>query len=126
MQPLIRSSVKVISARSFATVSLKVDFTRVSGAKKQYDVTTEEGTSLLEAMKCAGIPIQSRCGGNCVCGTCIVKMSPELHDQTIMGAKEKGLLRRKGKGDSCYHLACQTYVYNLMEGEVIEVNYHRA
>lgn len=43
---------------TLSAVSLKVDFTRVSGAKKQYDVTTEEGTSLLEAMKCAGIPIQ--------------------------------------------------------------------
>lgn len=39
-----------------------------------------------------------RCGGNCTCGTCAVLMSPALSDQTLMTAKESGLLRRRGKG----------------------------
>lgn len=43
-----------------AAVSFKVNFTKVSGALKQYDIKTEEGTSLLEALKCAGVPIQCR------------------------------------------------------------------
>lgn len=37
-----------------------------------------------------------------MCGTCAVKLSPALHDQTLQGSKEKGLLRRKGKANSEY------------------------
>ena len=38
------------------------------------------------------------CGGSCSCGPCAVLMSPALSDQTLMTAKESGLLRRRGKG----------------------------
>ena len=70
MQQLVRNSIRAIPARSFSSrisgiaslsaVSFKVNFTKVSGALKQYDIKTEEGTSLLEALKCAGVPIQCR------------------------------------------------------------------
>lgn len=74
------------------------------------------------------------CNGNCICGTCAVKFSAPLHDQTLQSSKEKGLLKRKGKEEgysllNCYqcrfHLACQTYIYDLIDGETIEINYCR-
>ena len=125
-------------------VAFKVKFTDSKGNVKDYDVTGQEEGTLLDAIKGAGIPIQSfftvidpsvdRCGGNCTCGTCAVLMSPALSDQTLMTAKESGLLRRRGKGKGyqylklvkcSYHLACQSIVTNFMEGEVIEINYCR-
>ena len=117
MQRFIARSLSTIPVRSFSgtfcagmliVVAFKVKYTDSKGNVKNYDVTGQEEGTLLDAIKGAGIPIQSiptlvelsvdRCGGNCTCGTCAVLMSPALSDQTLMTAKESGLLRRRGKG----------------------------
>ncbi|CBK25390.2 uncharacterized protein [Blastocystis hominis] len=123
MQRFVARSLSVLPVRSFS-VSFKVKYTDSKGNVKNYDVTAPEESTLLDAIKSAAIPIQNRCGGNCTCGTCAVLMSPALSDQTLMTAKESGLLRRRGKGKG-YHLACQSIVTSFMEDETIEINYCR-
>lgn len=71
--------------------------TDASGKTTETKVDVGENQTLLEAMKYAGVPVRSVCGGNCVCGACAVKLSDALHDQTLQSTKEKGLLLRKGK-----------------------------
>ena len=75
----------------FLATSYNVKFTDADGKTKDFMQT------LLESMKGAGVPLRSVCGGNCVCGQCVVKLPPALHDQTLQSTKEKGLLMRKGK-----------------------------
>ena len=72
-------------------------FTDVSGKTMDTKINVAENQTLLDAMKCAGVPVRSVCGGNCVCGACAVKLSDALHDQYLQSTKEKGLLLRKGK-----------------------------
>ncbi|KAK8805267.1 hypothetical protein WA538_001570 [Blastocystis sp. DL] len=110
MQRFVSKTLSTVPKRFFSATSYNVKFTDADGKTKDFKIEIVNMQTLLESMKGAGVPLRSVCGGNCVCGQCVVKLPPALHDQTLQSTKEKGLLMRKGKTGPGMHLACQTYL----------------
>ena len=119
-------------------------YTDTKGNVKNYDVTAQEESTLLEAIKGAAIPIQSRVfGKKWVCRSLRWKLHlrylrcadvagfewPDFDDRERKWIAQTER-KRKGVGSSgfilcSYHLACQSIVTSFMEDETIEINYCR-
>ena len=75
--------------------------------EKVYDIAAEPGSTLLNALKLNGIPIQcldydwlwrlALCGGRCMCGMCAVNVSERFNELIPKNPKEKERLKSVGK-----------------------------
>lgn len=70
-------------------------------------VDVEEGDSLLDAARLAGVGLNAVCGGAGVCGTCRVRIAEG--EVTPLNESEKKFLSQD-EMDRSYRLACRTYV----------------
>ncbi len=70
-------------------------------------VSAPIGQTILEAMRAAGIPHASVCGGRARCTTCRVRVGDGIDDLAEPSAMESAALRRIGAAPSV-RLACQT------------------
>jgi adenylate cyclase len=70
-------------------------------------IIARAGQSVLEALRAAGVPHASVCGGRARCTTCRVRVGAGLGDLPTAQALEAAALRRIGAADNV-RLACQT------------------
>lgn len=81
-------------------------------------IEAEEGTSLMEAIKDAGLDeLAALCGGCCSCATCHVHVDPASdHPLPPMGDDEDDLLDSSGHRKPESRLSCQIMVSPRLEG----------
>ncbi len=70
-------------------------------------IAARRGQTLLEALRAAGVPHASVCGGRARCTTCRVRVGSGREHLPAPGALEKAALERIGADDNV-RLACQT------------------
>jgi CDP-4-dehydro-6-deoxyglucose reductase, E3 len=97
------------------------------GAQIRIDVggveyTVQAGGTLLQTLKRAGIPIQSVCGGQRACGTCLVEIGAPWRDR-IAGPKreELDLLAFTPDAAATCRLACQIPLDPTMNGLAVRL-----
>ncbi|RLI34572.1 ferredoxin [Candidatus Bathyarchaeota archaeon] len=81
----------------------------------------EEGTTLLEAAKSLGIPLESLCGGEGWCGKCKVIIEKGMENLTPMGSAEAKLLTDREIAAN-YRLACRAAIKGDVVASVPEVS----
>lgn len=91
-----------------APITLSVNGARLSVAP---------GTSLLAALRAAGQPVLSVCGGKASCGTCLVRLAPEWLERVGLPAKtERNLLACLPDISPTDRLACQISLSPRLDG----------
>ncbi len=70
----------------------------------------EVNTSLLDAAKSLGFPLNHDCGGNASCTTCRVEVQAGLEHLSEIDFDEQDLLDREALSDPRNRLACQARV----------------
>ena len=65
-------------------------------------VNVENGLSLLDAARTAGVMIESPCNGSGTCGKCLVKIAPDSRSRLVYKTGEQG------SGEPGHVLACQS------------------
>jgi uncharacterized 2Fe-2S/4Fe-4S cluster protein (DUF4445 family) len=68
------------------------------------EVEVEEGKTVMEALRLAGLALESECGGQATCGTCRVRFLDGAPPESV----EDGLLLGADAVDQGWRLACQT------------------
>ena len=87
----------------------------------QRSVTARPCQSLMEVAKSNGIPgIEGDCGGNCVCGTCLISHLSDLPLPAIKKVESEMLLFL-ASSESGARLACQIPVDERFDGLVVKV-----
>jgi 2Fe-2S ferredoxin len=72
-------------------------------------------TSLLDAAKSLGFPLNHDCGGNASCTTCLVEVQAGMEHLSEIDFDEQDLLDREALNEPRQRLACQA----LVLGDVI-------
>ncbi|MDH4236208.1 MAG: (2Fe-2S)-binding protein [Nitrospira sp.] len=70
----------------------------------------EVNTSLLEAARTLGLPLNHDCGGNASCTTCRVEVQEGLDQLSEIDFDEQDLLDREALSEPQHRLACQAKV----------------
>jgi 2Fe-2S ferredoxin len=70
----------------------------------------EMNTSLLEAAKALGFPLNHDCGGNASCTTCRVEVQAGHEQLSEIDFDEQDLLDREALSEPWHRLACQARV----------------
>lgn len=85
---------------------------------KEHAITADEGLSLMETIRDAGLDeLLALCGGCCSCATCHVKVDPAfMASLTPMSEDESDLLDSSDHRDDHSRLSCQLSITSAMEG----------
>jgi len=87
---------------------------RVSFLPFRINVKTQPGTTLLEAIRRASLPLKTTCGGKGTCGDCIVKIVHGVYKRKPSAALPEQLAAQN------YALACQTEISDGLTVELPE------
>ena len=92
-----------------------------SGA--EHEVQAEAGTSLMEAIRDAGIDdLLALCGGCCSCATCHVHVEPAFWERLpAMSEDEDDLLDSSDHRTATSRLSCQISLALPIEGMVVRI-----
>ena len=84
------------------------------------EIVTKENLVLAEVIKNSGIVGAefAQCGFNLDCGTCAVKITPEIEEAEI---EEEMVLRAVGK-DTKYRCSCQIKISSNLNNSSIEIS----
>jgi 2Fe-2S ferredoxin len=90
---------------------------------RQQMIDADEGRSLMEAIRNAGIDeLLAICGGCCSCATCHVYVDPAFAGRVpSMADNEDFLLDTSPHRDGRSRLACQIVVENALDGMQVEI-----
>ncbi|RJF89853.1 hypothetical protein D3874_04560 [Oleomonas cavernae] len=99
--------------------AVRITFVLNDGTRRS--VTGRPCQSLMQLAKSNGIPgIEGDCGGNCVCGTCLVSHLSDLPLPPVQTV-ESEMLVFLASGDASARLACQIPVDERFDGLVVKV-----
>ena len=85
-------------------------------------VACEEGWSLMEGLRGAGLPIDAICGGCCLCATCHVYVHPDwLGKLPEQSADELATLADAFEIRDISRLACQINMVDALDGIQVEL-----
>ncbi|MEJ1962849.1 MAG: 2Fe-2S iron-sulfur cluster-binding protein [Gammaproteobacteria bacterium] len=86
------------------------------------DVAGLEGETLFEALKRAGLPIMSVCGGRASCGACRIGVAPAWTQRLPLPENtERNLLDCLPDSRASHRLACQIRLSRELEGLEIDM-----
>jgi len=90
---------------------------------KIYDLEANEGDTLMTVATSNLVPgIGGDCGGNCACGTCLIRLDPRLLNNLIApAATERELLDFLGASERDHRLGCQITLNKDMDGATVTV-----
>lgn len=81
------------------------------------DVNAKPGSTVMDSIRAAGLPIRAECGGAMACATCHVAVDPEWLDKTgVAGDEESDLLEDSDYSTDHSRLACQIIAKNELDG----------
>jgi 2Fe-2S ferredoxin len=105
--------------RAETTADVNITFILNDGSSRA--VACRPCQSLMQAAVSAGIPgIEGDCGGNCVCGTCLISSISEQALPPVQTA-ESEMLQFLAQSDRRARLACQIPVDESVDGLVVQV-----
>lgn len=89
----------------------------------QHSVSAEDGISVMEAIRAAGIDeLEALCGGSCSCATCHVYVDPSFSDRTgTPSPDEDDLLDISDHRRPTSRLSCQIHVDDVLDGLRVEI-----
>ena len=83
----------------------------------QHELEAGEGSSVMEVIRDAGLPVEAICGGQCVCTTCHVYVDEEWKDKLDdMKDMERVLVEDSGSHQDNSRLSCQIEYCDLISG----------
>jgi 2Fe-2S ferredoxin len=96
----------------------KIRVRYIDSAGKSYDIDAIEGDSLMTVATGHSVRgIDGDCGGNCACGTCLIRLDPATRDRlTPPSAAERELLDHLAVSHHDHRLGCQINVDKNLEG----------
>jgi ferredoxin, 2Fe-2S len=81
------------------------------------DVNANPGSSVMDSIRAAGLPIRAECGGAMACATCHVAVDPQWFDKVgAAGDEESDLLEDSDYSRDNSRLACQIIAKNELDG----------
>lgn len=95
----------------------------VDNAGKIYDIDVNEGDTLMTVAKANWVPgIDGDCGGNCACGTCLIRLDPRsLETLEPPSVTERELLDFLGASGPDHRLGCQITLNRDLDGATVTV-----
>lgn len=90
---------------------------------KIYDIEANKGDTLMTVATSHLVPgIGGDCGGNCACGTCLVRLDHKSLDcLSAPGTTERELLDFLGMSESNHRLGCQIALTKDLDGMTVTV-----
>jgi ferredoxin, 2Fe-2S len=90
---------------------------------KIYNLEANEGDTLMTVATSNLVPgIGGDCGGNCACGTCLIRLDPRFLNNLIApAATERELLDFLGASERDHRLGCQITLNRDMDGATVTV-----
>ena len=83
----------------------------------KHELEAGEGSSVMEVIRDAGLPVEAICGGQCVCTTCHVYIDEEWKDKLEnMQEMEKVLVEDSGSYQENSRLSCQIDYSDAING----------
>lgn len=100
-----------------------VNFQYVDKQGAVYEVSAQPGETLMEVATANGVPgIDADCGGCCACGTCRIRLEPELlSGLPPMQSDEKDILEFGAAADANERLGCQLKITESFAGTKVVV-----
>ena len=96
---------------------VRIMFVETDGKKYVVDAIVDR--SVMQAAIDNNVPgIRADCGGSCACGTCIVRVEPQIAQRlpAISRAEDDMLALAAPDRDACTRLSCQINVITELEG----------
>lgn len=81
------------------------------------EVQAEEGQTILQIAMDNGVPMESACGGNGFCTTCMCKVQSGMENLSERNEKEENM----GIDEDPDRLSCQAEVHGDVEVEVLDM-----
>jgi len=83
----------------------------------RHELEAGEGSSVMEVIRDAGLPVEAICGGQCVCTTCHVYVDEEWKDKLEnIQEMEKVLVEDSGSYQENSRLSCQIDYSDAING----------
>ncbi len=83
----------------------------------EHHLEASEGSSVMEVIRDAGLPVEAICGGQCVCTTCHVYVDDKWKDKLApMQDMEQVLVEDSGSYQDNSRLSCQIDYHESMNG----------
>lgn len=83
----------------------------------EHEVEAQDGWTIMEIIRDAGLPIKAECGGSCVCATCHVIVDPEWAPKLgEKGEEEVDMLDLALEVFDTSRLSCQIEFDKSMDG----------
>lgn len=74
----------------------------------EHKLEAKQGSSVMEVIRDAGLPVEAICGGQCICTTCHVYVDEKWKDKlTDMQEMEQVLVEDSGSYQENSRLSCQ-------------------
>jgi len=83
----------------------------------EHSLEAREGSSVMEVIRDAGLPVEAICGGQCICTTCHVYVDENWKDKlTEMQDMEMVLVEDSGSYQDNSRLSCQIDYSEELDG----------
>lgn len=105
------------------TSSDSITFTYIDQEGGEVSVSCAEGATLMETARDHQVAgIDGDCGGCCACGTCLIRLEPELLEKLPeMGDEERELIAFSTDKPQGCRLGCQIQASALLQGARLTV-----
>ena len=82
-----------------------------------HDVNAKPGSTVMESIRAAGLPVRAECGGAMACATCHIAVDPEWIGKVgHADGEEAALLEDSDYGANNSRLSCQIVAKNALDG----------
>ena len=83
----------------------------------RHELRAEQGLSLMEILRDAGLAIEAICGGQCICSTCHVYIDGKWHAELRpLSESEQVLVEDSGHYQDNSRLSCQLEYTDAIDG----------
>ena len=84
---------------------------------ERHELAANEGVSIMEILRDAGMAVEAICGGQCICSTCHVYVDEQWYENLPpSGAAETILLEDSGHYQATSRLSCQVEYREELDG----------
>ena len=89
---------------------------------KLHQLNAQQGSTIMEIIRDAGLDIEAACGGCCACATCHVYISPQwIEKLKKMDDDEESMLDQAFNVKDNSRLGCQIEFYEGLDGIKVEL-----
>jgi 2Fe-2S ferredoxin len=83
----------------------------------EHSLAAQEGFTLMEILRDAGLPVEAICGGQCICSTCHIYVDAQWAGKLVARATdEQVMVEDSGHFEDNSRLACQVDYRTELDG----------